>query len=258
MTFAAGTNTPVRTNLQVKEYPGDDYYTWDAQVGQHYWKGYEYEQPTTSTSYYSGNNYPHEYDPRYYRMDYKTIPAPSLPFANNSAKDCPNINEYVWYLEKGDPHWDGKTLWATMGHLYTGGMWFKHQSVIASEQIPVKSISDLKTAAPDGTDYRILSWSSSYHVRTSIQKRRPEKINDYFFLPAFGEYFEGNFMFCGSFGRYWSNTPETWNPGREYYPFAQLLHFTKDIIMVTGGTLGERERAGKLFKTSQENQYSPF
>ena len=258
VTFAAGINTPVRTNLQVKEYPGDDYYTWDAQVGQHYWKGYEYEQPTTSTSYYSGNNYPHEYDPRYYRMDYKTIPAPSLPFANNSAKDCPNINEYVWYLKKGDPHWDDKTLWATMGHLYTGGMWFKHQSVIASEQIPVKSISDLKTAAPDGTDYRILSWSSSYHVRTSIQKRRPEKINDYFFLPAFGEYFEGNFMFCGSSGRYWSNTPETWNPGREYYPFAQLLHFTKDIIMVTGGTLGERERAGKLFKTSQENQYSPF
>ena len=39
VTFTAGKNTPVKTNLQVKVYPGDGYYQWDAQ--QQYWAGFD-------------------------------------------------------------------------------------------------------------------------------------------------------------------------------------------------------------------------
>lgn len=255
VTFAAGTNTPVRTNLQVKEYPSDDYYMWDAMVGYHYWKYYEDEQPKTGYET-PGSNYPqNQGDPRYFRVDDQSIPANLLTPASRSAADCPNMNEYAWYVQKGDPHWDTQ-LWATMGHLYSGGMWLKRQSVIAAEQTPAKSVADLKIAAPDGSDYRApTAWT--YFVK-SPTIGRPNSINDYFFLPALGEYEDGNLVNCGFYCYYWSNTPDSWNPGKQYYPFAKYLQISRSLITATGGSSGGRNIGRKLFNTSTEDQYSPF
>ncbi|WP_051559283.1 hypothetical protein [Hoylesella enoeca] len=41
VTFTAGKNKKVHTDLQVTEYPGNNYYMWDAQ--QNYWAGYEWD-----------------------------------------------------------------------------------------------------------------------------------------------------------------------------------------------------------------------
>ena len=131
VTFAAGKNKKVKTDLQVRVYPGNDYYMWDAQ--QNYWAGYEWD----------GAN-PTQPDP--------TGTAPSVQPTTTRFKALPNVNEIYWYVQHGDPHWDNTELWATMGHLYVGGMWFKKLSAIAAAQSPSKTVADLKAASPVGVD----------------------------------------------------------------------------------------------------------
>ncbi len=31
--------------------------------------------------------------------------------ATHSAKDMPNVNDLTWYIQYGDPHFDGTTEW---------------------------------------------------------------------------------------------------------------------------------------------------
>ena len=210
VTFDAGKNTPVRTDLKVKEYQGDKYYMWDAQ--QNYWYSHEWNsvdpwQPTLEG--YNNTNYPqsatadpdrwyNEYNPNDNRYDAQTA----------LFKMLPNANELIWYMTKGDPRWDADMLWATMGHLYKGGMWFLKKDKIASKNH--KNVTDLADAAPDGADYRGLgdpsgSWEITNNTLNPNQLSNNE-IVDYFFLPAIGSYFIGGFGGLGSMGFYWSSS----------------------------------------------------
>ena len=126
---------------------------------------------------------------------------------------------------KGDPHWDTE-LWTTMGHLYRGGMWLKKQSVIAAEQTPIKTISDLKTAAPDGTDYRTIPHPT--FTNSSIAVDKPTNLNDYFYLPARGSYlYGGTLQNVGEEGFYWSCTPDLWN-----WYFAGMIELSQNQVIV--------------------------
>ena len=237
--IAASVNsmTDITANLTPTNY-NNEYYTWDAAVGQHYWKGYEWnnanaflrQQPTvsgTANAAYAPLDSPESVsNPRGYRDD--TGHARPYPDANRSAKDDPNINECLWYCLNGDPHWDGETLWSTMGHLYAGGMWFLKKN---------KIVGFSSTIAPDGQDYR-------YHYErkenTNIPQTKPSNTADYFYLPAFGFYESGLLYYVGQNANYWSRSAYLIQDNRAYD-----LGFKHDVVAVN---FNESYKDFSLFK----------
>ena len=111
---------------------------------------------------------------------------------NSIANSCPNMNEIIWYVLKGDPHWDDSKYFTVNNKPYNGGMWIKKQSVIAADN--GKSVWQLKDAAPDGVNYNH-EWLSHSHIsggwpkfsNTSVTMGEPSNPDDYFFVPALGE-----------------------------------------------------------------------
>ena len=184
VTFTAGKNKKVKTDLQVTVYGQDGYYMWDAAEGQHYWYGHLDSDDKPDGNYPQNNT-----DSRWHRED-ASIPCPA---ANRSAKDCPNVNEGIWYVLQGDPHWDNQTLWATMGHLYAGGMWLKKKA----------KISGFTDANYNGTDYRIVP---NIFQNYSVTQGKPSNLNDYFYLPASGYYSNGSWANFSDAGYYWLST----------------------------------------------------
>ena len=263
VTFDAGKNTPVKTNLQVKEYPGNGYYQWDAQ--QHYWAGFEWNninpakrtQPTINSqknktdapqsTAFSSAHTPRDFNEIPSYMD-PTGVAPAIQ-ASHSAAAAPNINEMIWYLEKGDMHWDNKTLWATMGHLYVGGMWIKRKNVIADENW--KSEQDLKDASPNGIDYTRTNTNFS-EMFTNPPKGKPSNITDYFFLPNLGSYAEGRLNIGdNSTCNYWSSTPL---PGSlTYSAYGMSINKSNYGVRWISSYYGSH-----LFSSSNEDEYRPF
>nr|WP_311151156.1 hypothetical protein [uncultured Prevotella sp.] len=213
LTFHEGKNKKVAADLTVPHYSSDIYYMWDAVKGQHVWKNNESYQPILNEGVDS--HYPKSAsDARWYNpVNYPTS-------ASRSAAKCPNANEFLWYLKYGDPHWDS-SIWEIMKHLYTGGMWLKKRSVIATEQH--KTLQDLKKAAPDDFDFTSASatnFDKYIKDNTSIKLDKPAKSFDYIFLPAFGYYIKdgenGKLKNVGNSVYYWSSTPRPYNNGNAY------------------------------------------
>ena len=230
VTFTAGKNKKVKTDLKVKVYGQDSHYMWDAAEGMYYWYGHidangipdDHDEPNNDT------------DPRWCRED----PVPPYLAANRSAKDCPNANECMWYVFQGDPHWDNQTIWATMGHLYTGGMWFKKKAKILG-------FTDTNY---NGTDFRKTS-GTIVREHTSIILGKPSNLDDYFYLPTLG-YYNGslNYRF---YGFYWSSTPTPW-----IYTSAYYLFFNSSVV---GLRSDYRSYGLPLWKADDsDNQYRPL
>ena len=222
----AGSINDITANLDPHNYDGDHYYMWDAQ--QQYWAGYEWNhggsQPTInakSPGATTSNDYPQSNaDPRWYNESY-----PGIDISNpaiNSCKDLPNANELSWYCMYGEPRWDADELWATMGHLYKGGMWFKKKSVLQAEYH-----YDTEKSSVDGTDWRTrgggYSWSSSQTLPSAADA------GNYFYLPALGYYIYvrqlsalgyyitfGKLEDVGNFGIYWSSSGYAHGSGTAY------------------------------------------
>lgn len=186
---------PITANLTLAlpQYK-NEYYMWDAAEGHHYWYGHESDQPMVDgvpSNHYPQNNT----DNRWYNE------ATQFPTAaSRSCKNCPNINELLWYAQKGDPHWDDDKLWITMGHLYASGMWFKKK-----EHIPGFTASH----APNFIDYTHSASDGSYfnYQTPKITTSPLPNPNEYFFLPSLGYYKNGRLENIGSEGYYWTSTP---------------------------------------------------
>ena len=232
VTFTAGLNKKVKTDLQVTVYGQDSYYMWDAAEGQDYWCGHLDSDDKPDGNYPLNNT-----DPRWHRED-ASWPCPP---ANRSAKDCPNANELIWYAKHGEPHWDNTTLWATMGHLYTGGMWLKKK-----DKIP--GFTDINYY---GTDYRLAT--DTNFPNPNITQGKPSNISDYFYLPALGWYQNGTLYSVGEIGYYWSSSPST----SVTKNLSRYLTFVKGLIITAGGT-SERYRGFLLLDKNYEDQYRPF
>ena len=224
VTFAAGRNKKVKTDLQVTVYGQDSYYTWDAAEGQYYWYGHHDSDGKPDNK----NNYPqNNTDPRWYREDTSL----SAPDANRTAKNCPNINEAIWYAMQGDPHWDNTTLWATMGHLYAGGIWLKKKA----------NISGFSDSNYNGTHYP-LGAGSTIFSNNFVTTGKPTNLTDYFYLPALGNYVQGYMLGLGDGGVYWLATPSRWRTD-----FAYTMSFCS-----TSMSIAESERfVGKPLWTAQ-------
>ena len=250
VTFDAGKNTPVKADLKVKIYPGNEYYTWDAAIGQNYWAGHEWDstdpwQPTLNGG--TNNNYPkNNTDARWNNEIVGVYNSVTNTYseapASRSAADCPNANEAIWYVLKGKPHWDIE-LWATMEHLYAGGMWIKKKTKISGFS---------STEAPDGKDYRTLLYPTFNTIKNNnIIQGKPSNLNDYFYLPARGYYLNGLFAIPGLYGRYWTSTGEPDNPGG-----VCVMDFSSYGLSV--GTHIGRMFGFCLWSSSNEDMYRPF
>ena len=205
------------SKLTMRAYDGN-YYMWDAQ--KDYWYGHENDQPKEMGI--PGSNYPTSAD-----ADRWFNPAKFPAKASNTAKDCPNVNEIMWYCKKGDPHWDDTTLWTVWQHLYTGGMWFKKASVIASEN-SMPNAAALKNASPDGQDRT--TGQGVYETppnNTSITQHAPTNRSNYFFLPAMGYYATGKLTDFGGHGRYWTSTPYPYDKNKSY----NLYFYAHDVVV---------------------------
>lgn len=212
--YASNTYYDMTANLRVRNFDGDNYYMWDAQ--QQYWAGYEWNsanplQPVligTSNSNYAQSNT----DSRYYhegggsgRFD-----------ATQTCASLPNVNEMTWYAAKGDPRWDGDRLWATMGHLYKGGIWFKKKTSI---------IGYNADTAVDGTDWRTNGNGKGWTVSNTLPSAT--EIGNYFYLPALGYYESGRLYGLGRSGYYWSSSASPWYNNNSYG-----LHFSSGSVGV--------------------------
>lgn len=197
--LTAGKNRRVTADLDLKHYYRDSYYMWDAQIGQHYWKGVD-NPPTLLNE--SNNNYPkNASDARWFNnVNYNTP-------ASRTAKNNPNANELLWLLHYGNPHWDNST-WTIMGHLYRGGMWLKRLDVIAKEL--GKTRAQLKTTSPNNIDFtnqHNQNFDAFVQDNQNVTHGKPTKPNDYFYLPVAGHFTLGKFMNVGVRGYIWSSTP---------------------------------------------------
>ena len=258
VTFDAGKNMPVRADLKVKIYPADQYYMWDAQ--QHYWAGFEWNnanpakrtQPTLngqqnkadappSTANNSGHT-PRDFNDILGWDSYSGV----IRQPSNSAVGLVNVNEIVWYAKHGDPHYDNKTLWGLMGHLYVGGMWFKKQTVIAADN--GKLPQDLKDKAPDGIDYTRATGISVSPAWIPTPSGIPTNLTDYFYLPFLGIYTEGKFtMDVGAF--------LTCSPTLDNSLGMYDLEVMPNLILLSAHN---RYSGSSLFRSSNEDEYRPF
>ena len=157
---------------------------------------------------------------------------------DSNIKDCPNINELRWYIEKGDPHW-GKYFYRD-GALDPGngrtrfcpGIWIKKLSVIAKEN--GKTVEQLKAAAPDGVDYT--KGGRGEKTITDLPSDLPNNMGDYFFLPALGD--NHSFETYKKEGFFWTSSKEK---DYEYHFQIYALHFKEkdnlvEIILESSAT----------------------
>ena len=158
------------------------------------------------------------------------------PGHDSRIKDCPNINELRWYIEKGDPHW-GNYFFRRGGLLpgngrtrFCPGIWIKKLSVIAKEN--GKTVEQLKAAAPDGNNY--IKSSGGKKKITVSPTDLPNNMQDYFFLPALGD--KDTYRTYKKEGFFWTSSPEYHNHSRVY-----ALHFKEkdnlvEIILESSAT----------------------
>ena len=154
------------------------------------------------------------------------------PTASNTANN-PNINECSWLASDGNPLWSDKILWVKdHTDLHQGGMWFKKLSTIAAEQ--GKPESYYKTIASDGNDYLTTEPSLSWARPTT--EGFPQKLSDYFFLPATGIWVASTLQNIESSGYYWTSTKApSWSPSwRNWY---YMRFYNGNVHIVTEGLL---------------------
>ena len=206
--YVKNTYYDMTADLNIRSYDGHQYYMWDAQ--QNYWAGHEWDSsdPWQPKLWYQSNpNYPqNNIDPRWYN---EVVCDPSNPQDATTPlfQTLPSANEMSWYTRAGDPCWDADELWATMGHLYKGGVWLKKLSRIAADQHVTTAY--MKTKAVSGADMRtetIIIMTTPYYTIPKQTLPNAAEQADYFYLPALGSYDNGTFLGCGRSGGYWSST----------------------------------------------------
>lgn len=200
--ITAGQNYLVAQDMGIRIY-GDKYYMWDAK--DEYWAGYKRSQP--KLNFGQNDNYPKRYhkDPnRWFNQAYYN--GGVAINASASAKNCPNVNLTHWFVEAGGQYWDNTTGWATMGHLYKGGMWIKTEAAIQAQRRN-RYLRNLSSEAYNGHDFTTETVNGNHTSRVT-RKGKPADTDNYFFLPALGCYDNHGKLFkLGEEGYYWTKSP---------------------------------------------------
>lgn len=196
----SGKNKRFSPDLDVRYYASDQYYMWDAQPGEHYWKGAT-KQPYLNKKY--GDSYAKvATDSRWYN----TVAHPGK--ASRVAMNNLNANELMWLAYHGVAHWD-PSMWTIMGHLYEGGMWLRNLDVIAATQKTTRDY--MRRMSPKGIDFTAHAPYNNFgffiYTNNNVIPHRPRPTNGYFFLPTTGYYDTGRLYRIGERGYIWSSTP---------------------------------------------------
>lgn len=208
-TYAKNNIYDMTANLDVPNYDCHNYYMWDAK--KKYWDGHEWDsadpwQPATNNA--TDSRYPKSTDiDKYYNTARSTSTAVD---ATNSCAGLPNVNEMVWYVLKGNLHWDN-SLWTTMGHLYKGGVWVKKKAKIIRDEGITPEI--MESQYTGGYDYRkyhdtnwVIYWPLPYISHQLPLVSELTSTDDYFYLPALGRYADGTVIGIGTYVSYWSSS----------------------------------------------------
>ena len=196
----------------IRDYSNRKYYMWDAK--KDCWYGYESVQPSVILT--TNPNYPKTAtDIRWYN--------PTAGNATNSSAICHNINELIWYTMKGDPHWDGTSLWSLKGHLHIGGMWLLKHS----------AITGFSTEKYGTKDYRLETNGANVRINnTHVTAGKPANTTNYFYTPATGYYDRTDGTYRGSGdnplyvqGYVWSSTTSLDQNGSGSYSLAYYMAF---------------------------------
>ena len=205
--YQVGNYYSIESRLDVAAYD-NKVYMWDAMTD--YWKDFEDVQPALNSDL-PNSNYPRNAgDSRWFNTT--LMNGTGTRQATHMAKDCPNINEIMWYAHKGDPHWDDVKLWTVLKHLYKGGLWLKKAYAIASDNGGM-SPNALKESY-NGKDYRrgTKAMQKEFPFRVKGYPQTPPADNtNYFYLPAidnylYGEIRQGIGRGMGLEGQYWTST----------------------------------------------------
>ena len=181
----------------------EKYYMWDAKFD--YWYNHLKPDGTFDEDYPQDNN-----DPRWYREN--PNPAIAQPLdATQSAKDCPNANEMMWYAFNGDAHWvDAESrIIASNGHLKAvtiGGIWLKKKAkIIADEGI---TEAQMKNGWPKVNPHNYCTSNKPISSFIPSMSPVPNK-TDYFFLPALGYYdYDNGDQPQLNEGNYWTSSAD--------------------------------------------------
>ena len=172
--------------------PAPKYYMWDAK--QDYWYGHLKPDGTPDGNYPQNNS-----DPRWYHEGH------SLAVYQNmfSCKNCPNINEMIWYALKGDAREGG--LAVDNGHLkIIKGIWLKKKAkIMADEQI---SEAQMKNGYPKENPYNwAIPGPAFLHTSFTARKVSVPNTTDYFFLPEPQGYYYMGWLYTSQSGGYWTS-----------------------------------------------------
>ena len=204
-----GKNQKISTDLGMATYTSrkNKYYMWDAV--NNYWDGHANSQPllndAVSTDYATSSA-----DSRWYNTAFTYMVQTK---AINSCKDEPTFEALTWYIGAGSPQLDNKTLWVFAKHLYVGGIWLKKQSKISNFSSEVNYT---------GTN----TWSSGKDIKFTVAvSGKPESSvrRDYFYLPALGQYKDGELTDLGKKGYYWASTPNPVNSGPRSAGYGNII-----------------------------------
>ena len=207
----------ITANLTPLTLSRSKYYMWDAKFD--YWYNHLKADGTPDGNYPQNNS-----DPRWYHE------GSGVFSATESCKDCPNVNEMLWYALKGDAHWETINVCAENGHLKQmdiAGIWLKKKTkIMADEKI---TEAQMKNGYPkvSPVDYRTTTIPGTMSFSAPSTTPVPNT-TDYFFLPAWDFYMTGWQNPIGIRGYYWSSSSHPTNSGEAYY-----LDFTDYVVMVT-------------------------
>jgi len=252
VTFTAGKNKVISQNINTSvEYPADKYYMWDA--AEHYWKGYEWDGPNPEQPDYdepgkSDKNPKDKNDPRWCSevAPYAdpTGAAPAVA-ATRSCKDCPNINELLWYIQRGLIWADSPEMFTVMNSPYAGKYRIRKLSAIAKSE--GKTVEYLKSHAPDGVDYtRSTKMPNHFMMSNPLASGLSEgtTMDEYFLLPVMGAYGPSKrddykspscISDLGKLAYYWSSTPV---PGHSDLAYCLVMakesgnHYNAEVTMI--------------------------
>lgn len=211
------------SSLYAQDYLGDKHYDWNAELP--FWSGHEWNSSDPIKQPINDANkeeyaVPYKIDPSDPRSaQYVHDPNTGKNIATTPLfKSLPNLNEFAWYLMKGDIHYDKYTSWTMMGHAYSGGVWIKKKAKIAQENnITIERMKEVcDDNSTDLTKTYYLSENNELREKYSrkyFEKQgRPDDsvINDYFFVPYMGEYYdhyEDKYFWRNTSNAFYSSTP---------------------------------------------------
>lgn len=185
------------------------YYMWDAQ--QHYWWGHETEQPLTNGA--NSPNWPKNKtsDPQRWHNDNDPGTGKIFEGQTDLFRSIPNINEMLWYVYHGDPHWENPKprLMLRDGHIVQvnmGGLWLKKKAKIMADMGITEN--QMKEGYPkvSPTDWRATPITTLPAAIAPSTAPLPNT-KDYFFLPAMGQFRGlGTLTDAITSGYYWTST----------------------------------------------------